>query len=199
MTNYILTANGELYHHGIKGMKWGVRRVDKKADKYRAKIQKYSGSKLGSSQDAKRMKYDRKLDKLLQKTHAYDDFGTLSTDEKLAAQGRIKLSKYARSEKKYHEMTSEEQREVDNYYAGAMFMQNFAIKYSKNSSDRRAALANAWVLASEYEQITHSEPVRRLTKQDRQELRELEELERMENDPNIVMEQWNDYYRRTGR
>ena len=26
MSNYILTANGELYHAGIKGMKWGLRR-----------------------------------------------------------------------------------------------------------------------------------------------------------------------------
>jgi len=26
MTNYILTSNGKLYHHGVKGMKWGVRR-----------------------------------------------------------------------------------------------------------------------------------------------------------------------------
>lgn len=26
MSNYILTSNGELYHAGVKGMKWGVRR-----------------------------------------------------------------------------------------------------------------------------------------------------------------------------
>lgn len=30
MSNYILTSNGELYHYGIKGQKWGVRRFQNK-------------------------------------------------------------------------------------------------------------------------------------------------------------------------
>lgn len=31
MLNYILTSDGELYHYGVKGQKWGVRRAQKKA------------------------------------------------------------------------------------------------------------------------------------------------------------------------
>lgn len=34
-------CNGELYHYGVKGQKWGVRRYEKKASKARAKAKEY--------------------------------------------------------------------------------------------------------------------------------------------------------------
>lgn len=40
MSNYILTADGELYHYGVPGMKWGVRRKQKREQKRLVKAQK---------------------------------------------------------------------------------------------------------------------------------------------------------------
>ena len=41
MSNYILTSDGELYHYGVKGMKWGVRKA--KAKTIAGKLKRMSG------------------------------------------------------------------------------------------------------------------------------------------------------------
>lgn len=46
MNEYVI-LNGELYHHGVKGMKWGVRRAQKKAA--RAEKHKRIEKKLGKN------------------------------------------------------------------------------------------------------------------------------------------------------
>lgn len=52
MSNYILTSNGELYHYGIKGQKWGVRRAQKKAalrDKLARKLKQEANDNFKAS------------------------------------------------------------------------------------------------------------------------------------------------------
>ena len=47
MSNYILTADGELYHYGVPGMKWGQRKASYAAEKssYKSSKKTYKQAK----------------------------------------------------------------------------------------------------------------------------------------------------------
>ena len=91
INNYILTSDGnfisdeELYHHGIKGMKWGIRRYQN-AD--------------GSLTNAGKKRAERKLNKLFKKSDkAISKYKSYDRQYKLADAGAKKAlttSQYGR-------------------------------------------------------------------------------------------------------
>lgn len=58
MSNYILTTDGELYHYGVKGQRWGVRRYQNK-DGTLTKAGKRRLAKVTRTRDVKAREYDR--------------------------------------------------------------------------------------------------------------------------------------------
>ena len=57
--NYIITSNGELYHHGIKGQKWGVRRYQN-ADGSLTALGRYHVRREQAKIEKKDLKWARK-------------------------------------------------------------------------------------------------------------------------------------------
>lgn len=93
MTDYVI-YNGELYHYGVPGMKWGVRRANYKAQRY-------------DSLTNKALKYDKKsanLTKKSEKAHAEYDLGRAN---KAAVKSAKLYKKAAKIEKKSHNATNE--------------------------------------------------------------------------------------------
>lgn len=62
-TNYII-INGQLYHHGVKGMKWGVRRFRQKARAAYSASSRTFGEKRRQKAMEKARTYDEIADKI---------------------------------------------------------------------------------------------------------------------------------------
>ena len=83
MNNYIPTPNGELYHWGVKGMKWGVRRFQKKDGSLTAAGKK----RYDDSGQPKKSKHRTELEE------AYRKRGLSQKDAEAAASKRIRTEK----------------------------------------------------------------------------------------------------------
>ena len=108
MSTYVI-QNGELYHHGVPGMKWGVRKADKRAARADRKIKKIerlreiNKSNYDKEVSIAKSKYSdpkkaKKLDNALAKSKAKFDTTEVSNKYNLARQKAKKDPTYKQSE-----------------------------------------------------------------------------------------------------
>ena len=88
MSNDYVIVGGELYHYGVKGMKWGVRRAQKAKNKYAAKAKRQV---LRNNANAKSLKKsldsdwdettESRLDKETRKAYEHEMQSSIKADK----------------------------------------------------------------------------------------------------------------------
>lgn len=111
MSDYIITG-GELYHHGVKGMKWGVRRAEKKKAKIESELKRRAGiaKNIESERNTKKKQVDsaytgKKAFKKKASIDAHYDYEKTRNDSRMARLKALKDPNYKNS-KEYQRATS---------------------------------------------------------------------------------------------
>ena len=92
MSNYVIADDGELYHYGVKGMKWGVRRATKKL----RTANQYGDEKQRDRAVASLSTHQRKINKKL----ASLDKKSVKLEKKRYEQATENATKIAKLERK---------------------------------------------------------------------------------------------------
>ena len=111
MSEYIIIG-GELYHHGVKGMKWGVRRAEKRKARIDSELKKRTGiaKNIESERNTKKKQIDsvytgKKAFKKKSSIDAHYDYDKTRNDSRMARLKALKDPNYKNS-KEYQRATS---------------------------------------------------------------------------------------------
>lgn len=149
--------NGELTHHGVKGMKWGVRRAQKRQERAQRSIQKAEIRKRQSDDTARnaddmarvtynKPKQSKQLQYQLANNKAYKDISNAREDFNIARQ-KAKMDKSYKQSAEYRKAKSEHGRLVaQDFLYGPMGSQR--IEALKNTG-KSARVAKAKVVAEQ--------------------------------------------------
>lgn len=134
--------NNELYHHGVKGMKWGVRRYRNKDGSLTA-----AGKKRYSEEESKANDSNNKKKGLSDRQKTAVKIGAAAAGTLLAAYGAYKVGKLAKN--KYAEMATK--RALSRMTPEQMAYINRNIANTQNHVDigKRITSSNSWKHAYE--------------------------------------------------
>lgn len=122
MGNYILTSDGELYHYGVKGMKWGVRRYQ---------------NKDGSLTPKGKKRYDNMTDDKLQKTLYKQVKRARSEQSDWSNQWNVNntIGKHSKAAQEKYNKARKEHRDSDSYKQAEKQWKKLDDKFYKGKID----------------------------------------------------------------